>query len=312
MPQTTNEQLHDAAVRHAIFLERFKGGQRNKLLKILADAEQDVIAKLNDIADPESLSAKRLQRLLRDIQEISLVAAQKGTAELLADLRELGGYEADFAIRSIESAVPVILETVTPSAPQVWAAVNARPFQGRFLKDWVKEYSAQTRNRIAGAVRMGIVEGESIPQIVQRVRGIEGFEGTRRGAQALVRTAVNHTSTVARNEAFEANADILAGLRWNSTLDSRTCLPAGEPIETPDGLRPIEAINPGDTVIGGSGVPRKVAATKSTMTDQVAIVTLSNGQRIRCTPDHLLLSAAQQWVEASELLPGLELADRLK
>lgn len=43
-----------------------------------------------------------------------------------------------------------------------------------------------------------------------------------RSGDALVRTAVQHVSSVARQAVAEANADIVAGVRMVATLDSRT------------------------------------------------------------------------------------------
>ena len=38
----------------------------------------------------------------------------------------------------------------------------------------------------------------------------------------MVRTALNHTATVARNETFKANRSVLKGVQWHATLDNRT------------------------------------------------------------------------------------------
>src|SRR5690606_11553648 len=44
----------------------------------------------------------------------------------------------------------------------------------------------------------------------------------RHAASTVVRTSLQHVATVARMETLEANADILNGYRWSSTLDNRT------------------------------------------------------------------------------------------
>jgi|GEM_PF-3706324 len=41
-------------------------------------------------------------------------------------------------------------------------------------------------------------------------------------SESVVRTAVNHVSNVARDDVFAANSDIIAGVKWVSTLDGRT------------------------------------------------------------------------------------------
>ena len=53
------------------------------------------------------------------------------------------------------------------------------------------------------------------------------FYTARRNAEALVRTSVITTANQAHMAAFEANADLMAGVEWCATLDNRTCLACG-------------------------------------------------------------------------------------
>src|SRR5690606_7566723 len=68
-----------------------------------------------------------------------------------------------------------------------------------------------------------------IDDIVRSIRGTRAnkyrdgiLQITKRNAEAVARTAVNHTVTASKDELFRANADILAGLRYTATLDGRT------------------------------------------------------------------------------------------
>jgi hypothetical protein len=47
---------------------------------------------------------------------------------------------------------------------------------------------------------------------------------SRRHAETIVRTAANHISNAARDQVWQANSDIVRGVRWTSTLDGRTSL----------------------------------------------------------------------------------------
>ena len=64
---------------------------------------------------------------------------------------------------------------------------------------------------VEGAIRLGWAEGETIDQITRRIRGSRKLqykdgilEKSRREIEALVRTAINHTSNVARNSLYQA------------------------------------------------------------------------------------------------------------
>jgi SPP1 gp7 family putative phage head morphogenesis protein len=65
--------------------------------------------------------------------------------------------------------------------------------------------------------------------MAQRIRGTRKalyrdgiMETTRRGSQAMVRTAVNHTATQSRDLLYKQNEDMIKEVQWISTLDGRT------------------------------------------------------------------------------------------
>jgi SPP1 gp7 family putative phage head morphogenesis protein len=227
---TANEILMDASVRHQIGLQRLSTATVRKILALLARVEEDIVSRMLRTSDG-TVSQLRLQKMLEAIREINAEGYAKIRSETTTELRALASYEADYQAESIARAIPIQLDIVKPSASQLYAAVNARPFQGRFLRDWYRQLEEGAQSRLRGAIQMGWVEGETIGQMVRRVRGTRAaqykdgvLEMSRRGAEGMVRTAVNHTATVARNETYRANSDVIKGVRWVATLDGRTTL----------------------------------------------------------------------------------------
>lgn len=90
-----------------------------------------------------------------------------------------------------------------------------------------------------------------------------------------------------------------------------TCFAAGTPVATPEGDRPIEAIQPGDAVLvleeSGRLVAAEVAETIRDHHDQVVTVALSDGQRLTCSLNHRFRTLAGAWVWARDLAPGTQL-----
>lgn len=72
------------------------------------------------------------------------------------------------------------------------------------------------------------------------------------------------------------------------------CFVAGTPVHTPRGPRPIEDIKAGDEVLTSAGVQRTKRLVRNTATQLVG-VTLEDGSRIECTPDHPFFTDAG-WV----------------
>jgi len=116
-----------------------------------------------------------------------------------------------------------------PTGPQVVAATNARPFQGRFLRDWLSEAEAGAAKRVRETIRQGFIEGRTVSEMARSIRGTKAaqyrdgiLEISRRGAETMVRTAVTHTASVAAQETYAAFGDIITAVEWVSTLDART------------------------------------------------------------------------------------------
>lgn len=208
---------------------RFSGSVRNKLIAHLNRVEDDLLRQIRKRADAGTFTEWRLNKILEDVRDILNEARSESYGIVRDELVELAKYEAGHAAEELRSALQVEFNITRPAPAQLRAAVLSRPFQGKLLREWVSELSDAQRRNVRDAIRIGFTEGETIDQLVKRIRGSRELqyrdgimEITRRNAQAMVRTAVNHTATKARDYLYEENADIVKGVQWISTLDSRT------------------------------------------------------------------------------------------
>lgn len=227
-----NDTILDLEVRHQVGIQRLGTAVLRKLVPLLDRADAEIVQKLIERGATleGSFTSKRLQSLLDAIREINHAAHVELARELRSELQGLALYEAQFQARLLSGAIPVAVDIVTPPADVLRAVVTAKPLQGKLLKEWVSELDANQFRRLRDAIRLGMVEGETVSQIVRRVRGTraanfrDGIMAIgKRGAEALVRTAVSHTASAAREEMFKENKAVIAELVWTSTLDTRTC-----------------------------------------------------------------------------------------
>ncbi|MGL5004682.1 MAG: hypothetical protein ACRDAM_17215, partial [Casimicrobium sp.] len=114
-------------------------------------------------------------------------------------------------------------------AEQAYAAAFSRPFQGRLLREWAQNVGEARMFRVREAIRQGYVQGETIEQIVRRLRGTKAkkysdglIDQDRRSIDAVVRTAVSHTARSARESFYDATQRLIKGETWLSTLDGHT------------------------------------------------------------------------------------------
>jgi SPP1 gp7 family putative phage head morphogenesis protein len=229
---TANETYFDAAIRRAVQVRRFQQGEVKRMISLLEEADRELVAKLRTRAgNVGSFRTKRFKALLQSIREDRDILMRRFRTELNADLHGLAKSEAQAEITMLDTALPVEVSFSSVPIQQLRAAVTSQPFQGRLLKDWHQSLKMADRRRIEQAIRLGFTQGESIPTMVRRVAGTRANQFrdgilsiTRRNAEAVVRTAVNHTSNAARQMVFEANSDIVTAEMWVATLDGRTTL----------------------------------------------------------------------------------------
>ncbi len=232
-----NEILLDRQVAHQVYLLRLDKGIQGRILALLnraeADLKQRILERLEKIkargTDLGPATTRRLQALLREVGELAQATHRVMRASLKEELDALAAYEAGFQERLLNEASPVILDTLSPAPESLKAIVTRQPLRGRLLRDWAAKLARDDVARLQAELRIGLVEGESTDQIVRRIFGTRALryadgarEVTRRGTVTLVRTAVNHVSNRAREEVHKANAKLIKGERWTSTLDGRT------------------------------------------------------------------------------------------
>ncbi len=229
----TAELLIQSATRNAVMLERLKSGEVEKIDPFLRRIDKD----LRDRLSRDTLtdySRARLEQMLKSIDAMLAKIHGEFTSQLLLDLFDIGAYEAEFEARSLDQVL-VNITAAAPTVKAIQAAVKAQPLSvtgpdgGKLLEAFIADWTQAERNRVAGAIRMGYVQGETNQQIINRIRGTKALKYsdgliaiTRRNAEAVVRTGIQHVASVARMETWKTNSDVVTGYRWVSTLDGRT------------------------------------------------------------------------------------------
>lgn len=231
MPNEANTEYFDAAVRHAVAVRRFTGGEVKRILTLLEKVDADVVRKIRRALPNagKSWTTVRFKALLDRIGELRAAALQAAAGETRTGLLDFAKVEADFERRLLEAAIPIEIDLVGVQMEKLRKVVTAEPLRGRFLRDWFKDLARDDKRRVTDAIRMGMVEGEAVPAVARRLAGTRaaGFSDgvlavTRRNAETIVRTAINHVSNRAREEVWAANDDVILGYQWVSTLDGRT------------------------------------------------------------------------------------------
>lgn len=234
-----NDEIQDKAIRHSVYLEGYKKNTVFKMIALLNRADDDLIEQIRKRLekieakgfDQGPATTKRLAGLIANLRKTNAKAYAAVTKALREELQSFVKYEAGWQTALLAGAEVAQVGVAKPDLRGLFAVVTARPFQGRFLKDWLTDLETDRARRIRDAIRIGMVEGQTTEQIVRRIKGTQARQYDdgiisidRRHLRAVVNTAIAHTANVARQKTAEANQDILKGVKWSSTLDSRTTL----------------------------------------------------------------------------------------
>lgn len=235
---TVNEKLADAEVAHAVSLQRFSNGVVRRMMALLNRVDRDLFVRLMEAIEdmpPGSFTVQRLDQLLQSVKALNAKAYESLGRELDEELKAYVAYEADYQHKLFVNTIPEPIQVVVPvntvNPQQVYAAAMARPFQGKLLSEFTKDLEADRMTRVRDAIRTGFVEGETVDQMIRRIRGsrtagyADGLlEIDRRNAEAIVRTSVNHLSNFTRQAFYAENDDLVDEWQFLATLDGRTTI----------------------------------------------------------------------------------------
>lgn len=228
---SANQRLYEATIRHQVQILRFSAGEAERVLRVLAQAEVELIEKVaGALAAEKEEQRQRFERQLLSIQKRRAQVFQAVAGDLQANLDAFAQSEVTWEADVLQAVSPVSLNLVEVPIAAL-RAVTSSPIAGLTLDRWLDKLGQAEIDGLQRAVTQGIMQGETTDQIMGRVRGTKAnayqdgvLNLTRRNAEAITRTAVNHVSNGAREQVWEANSDIVRALRWTSTLDGRTSL----------------------------------------------------------------------------------------
>ena len=288
---TVNEQLLDRAIRHQIYIQQYGAGVAEDIVKELVQAEQELLGKVAArLVKAEKIgfdrgpwTTKRLSTITAGLGEIvdnKYSATYKGM--LKPKMLELAKAEADFTVAGFDSTVPVKLEYELPSPEMLRSMVLSEPFEGAVMGKWWQGVATGEKEKIQRALRQGLVQGETTPQIVRRLTGPKGALAiSHHHATAVIRTATNHVSSGARAQTYQQNSKYIKSEKIVATLDARTSeicrFQDGRTYPVGEGPRPPFHFNCRTTVIAvlkswkELGIPLKEAppGTRASMNGQV-------------------------------------------
>ena len=225
--------IQDALLRHQVLIQRFSSSEVAKFKPFLREMDRALRDTLAD-ASLTDLERYRAEQLLSTVDTLLAGILNRFSRQLLLDLETYADHEAKFSAGALDAATT--FDAIVPSVTQIRAAILSTPLsvkgsgRGQLLKPWLDAWTQSEIRAANGVLRRGAFEGKTNQAIISELRGshLRNYHDgllnvTARHAEAVVRTAVAHVASVARDETAAANSDIIKAEKWLATLDKRTC-----------------------------------------------------------------------------------------
>lgn len=222
------QQLLDLAVSHQIGLTRYSTAVASRVVALLDRTDAEIVTELR----ARQSAPAQVNATLSRLSALNKAAYRLVGQDLGEQLEDLSASEADYQDEAFQRILDHSVTTRSPTGAALRAAVYSQPFQGGLLREWVAGLETGRMTRLRQALRQSVALGESVDQLVVRIRGTAAtgyrdgiLDISRRSATTLARTAVAHVAAAARELYYAANEDIVGGVRWVSVLDSKTSAP---------------------------------------------------------------------------------------
>lgn len=209
-----------------MFLQRYGGGQAKEAKSTLLRLRRNISARLAQ--EPTEFQRARLTAVLADVEQLSRDAFGEVARNTVRSSIDLAKDEAAFATQSFNKVTSDNAIFKLPSDQSLLQAIDSSrmtlgELTGVTINDALRDFSDKKTKEITNTIADSLVLGDTTPQISVKVATLIGVRQVRQ-VEALVRTIVNNTSSIARNETMLANSDIVDEYQWISTLDGRTTL----------------------------------------------------------------------------------------
>jgi SPP1 gp7 family putative phage head morphogenesis protein len=222
--EPVNASIMDTLIGNQVDLVKLEGTVRKDVLAVLTDLEGDILKRLNAINPTAPSITKfqqaRLEKLLAQVQGLTGGAFAKARRITDATMVQLAALETGLASGAFDVAIGTSLGIPTLNRQTLTSLVKDGLIQGAPSREWWAKQAVNTTAAFRTEMRLGVLGGESVGQLTDRVRSV--MDVNKRQAEALARTSVQSVANLARLQTYQENAGLVKGIQWISTLDSRT------------------------------------------------------------------------------------------
>ncbi len=219
----------ESIASHQIDILRVAAGLRQAAFDRLIELEAYLDATLHRNESLTVNKSARLSALLKQTQGTIAATYAKITDDQVDGLKTLAELEAKHAVKIVNGTIGADIVSVAISPKQLEAIVDGPTIFGNSARTWWEAQSEDLKAKFGAAMQQGLLLGETVDELARRVRGTKAagyadglMEAKKREADALVRSSAISTANEARLRTMADMGDLVKGVQWVATLDTRT------------------------------------------------------------------------------------------
>ena len=244
MSQKRDEQLANLAYTIADHQARIEklGVKWSAVLTDRLDAtERALMGEITDFMEKHKrglssmTSLVDLHRLEKKVAKIRNDAFTEAQKEIMPEAVDLADNEQKWAkkiTQTLDPAAGVDLSLLGKKA--IKEGLNNNLIQSRTAAEWFSGTAEADVMRINDMIRNGVRSGWTIQEMTRRIVGTKAnnytdglLETSRSHATTMARTICSGIANNAKDQFYQENDDVVIGVEWLDTLDSRTCARCG-------------------------------------------------------------------------------------
>lgn len=231
-----NQQLAEDFTRHRLWLLRYEAGTARDVVELWEEtvaplkAELERLRRLQRSGRTELTPSERFRyRQAQLAFQATLQAAEQAIAEVLTErLEEVRETELRITASRIETRLPAAVGAegiAVASVPASDALVSiTSPVGGLRWTDRLARDLVEAEQAVRAAIADAVITGSSMPNAAQLLEDVTGIRETYKGRFATIaRTEIQRVGTESALLTYQANSDIIEGVIFLATLDSKTC-----------------------------------------------------------------------------------------
>lgn len=226
-------------VKNQVDVTRYAETVKLYVQSLLSGIQDKIVGQLagKDPTEPvrTQYQQQRLQQILGEVNALIDQGYKGIKEETSSSLYDFARVQQASVLGIVNGHIGTELLTHALTNEQLKQIASDTLINGAKSADWWSKQTEEMKFAFEREMREGMVRGESLGELIQRVRGkrawkdqpsrdaVPGFfDKSYVQAEALVRTSVMTVANQTHLDVYAANADVISAIQWISTLDLRT------------------------------------------------------------------------------------------